>query len=754
MSIRVAQDLVALRQLRLKSVKPNSTRILELRAKAKREGWLRWIRQGEGEQADELAMLAGCRFDQRRVDHWYSFADQFGTLTEGAYAGKKFRLLPWQAEDSGRFFGWVKDSKEWGYPVRRFKFFFEEVPKKNGKALCVETLIPTVNGFKKMKDVHKGDFVFSELGTPIEVVFESEIYESKTCYDVEFSNGQIVTCDGEHLWTLETEKGESVTITTEEMKAYLSPILRWNRKLKVETLDPFGATVKKLTQVENRLVKCIQVANPTSLFLCSESWIATHNTPYLSLIGNYLFFADCIDPNGKQRQIDIYTAATTRKQAERVLIHSIRQIKNSEELSKVAVTRKLEGFQSVQYGENNWYVVSSDPASADGVNGHCLADEFHRWKGFEFFNTLRWMLASQPEGVFAAITTAGEEGENVWKFTHDYCKAVNSGRTIDESFCGRIYAADKDDDPHDEQTWFKANPSLGTGPEHPLKLSTFRSDYEAAKSDPTAWPSFLRLRLGIPQSQTNTWIETAAPRGLSDWDSGQIERSRATTRIDCYEAFTDESLAEIDATTVTLALDLAAVRDTCAAVVAICDQNNTVRVRPYFWLPIEEARRQRKRVNYKQWAEAGHITLTNGDVIDYRRILNDLIAICDRFQVQRFYFDPLFQAEWLTQELAEATGIERIEFAQTIVNYAPLVKECERRIIAHDLLHNGNPVLTWQVSNAVSWENANGDKRIQKRKGGDYRKVDGVQAMIMSLRDSLTSDQGGTFYDHYDVEEV
>ena len=82
------------------------------------------------------------------------------------------------------------------------------------------------------------------------------------------------------------------------------------------------------------------------------------------------------------------------------------------------------------------------------------------------------------------------------------------------------------------------------------------------------------------------------------------------------------------------------------------------------------------------------------------------------------------------------------------------MKECERRIIAHDLFHNGNPVLTWQVSNAVSWENANGDKRIQKRKGGDYRKVDGVQAMIMSLRDSLTSDQGGTFYDHYDVEEV
>lgn len=588
--------------------KPNSTRVRELRAKARREGWERWIRQGAGEEADEKAMLAGCWFDQRRADHWFEFADRYGTLTEGDFAGKKFELLPWQKEDSGRFFGWVKHSKEWGYAIRRFKFLFLEVPKKNGK------------------------------------------------------------------------------------------------------------------------------------------------TPFISLIGNYLFFADCIDPNGKQRQIDIYTAATTRKQAERVLVHSIRQIKNSEELSRVATIRKLEGFQSVQYGENNWHVVSSDPGASDGVNGHCLADEFHRWKGFEFFNTLRWMLASQPEGVFAAITTAGEEGENVWKFTHDYCRGVDSGRVVDETFCGRIYAATKDDDPHEEKTWFKANPSLGESREHPLKLSTFRQDYEAAKADPSQWPSFLRLRLGIPQSQTNTWIETACPRGLSDWDSGKIERDRAETRIDCYEAFTDEDLERMEVKSVCLALDLAAVRDTVAAVLSFQDHDNIIRIRPWFWLPELEAQRQRKRVNYKRWADEGHISLTSGDVIDYRRLLNDLVKICKRFNVERFYFDPLFQAEWLTQELASETGAERVEFAQTIVNYAPLVREAERRIISHDIRQNGNPVMTWQINNAIAYENANGDKRIKKREKGDYRKVDGVQAMIMSLRDSLTADDGGSFYDENEVE--
>ncbi len=110
-----------------------SNKLLALRAKAKREGWHKWIRQGDGEAADERAMLNGCWVESRRIDHWLEFVDEYGTLTEGAFAGKKFDLLDWQATDTSRLFGWVKHSKEWNQIVRRFRFWYEEVPKKNGK---------------------------------------------------------------------------------------------------------------------------------------------------------------------------------------------------------------------------------------------------------------------------------------------------------------------------------------------------------------------------------------------------------------------------------------------------------------------------------------------------------------------------------------------------------------------------------------------------------------------------------------------
>lgn len=535
-------------------------------------------------------MLNGCYFNPRRADHWYEFADAHGTLTEGAWRGKPFRLLDWQADDTGRLFGWCRFSEEWGGEVRRFRMWYEEVPKKNGK------------------------------------------------------------------------------------------------------------------------------------------------TPLLSLMGNYLLFADCVGWDRMPRQISLYLAATTRKQAEKCLNHAVRQIKSDELLAKEAKITKFEGFNRIEYGDNLWEVVAADPASADGVNGHCLAEEFHRWKGFEFYNTLKWMLATQPEGLFLAITTAGEDGENVCKATHDYTRDVNAGRIIDETFLGQIYGASRDADPGDEATWRAANPSLGDTPQSPLKISTFRSDYVAAKNDPMQWSDFKRLRLGIWPTQTAGWID-CLKHGVDDWDSGPTARSRAADgkRIDCYQGYDDAFLRSIDARSVTLAFDLASHRDTVAAALSIEDQRHIVWTRLWFWLPEDEAARQSKHISYQRWAQQGFIKLIPGEVIDYRRLKHDLLEILDTFRVPQFYYDPHFQGEGLTQDLEAESNAERVEFPQTVVAYGPCVSELERLIQSKRIRHNGNEVLSWQLKNAVARENDNGFKRFVKRARGERRKVDGAQALAMSL---------------------
>lgn len=68
-----------------------------------------------------------------------------------------------------------------------------------GKAQCVETMIPTPMGFKKMGDLVVGDYVFGQDGKPariIDIPFEGDA-ES---YEIAFNDGSSVIASNNHLW--------------------------------------------------------------------------------------------------------------------------------------------------------------------------------------------------------------------------------------------------------------------------------------------------------------------------------------------------------------------------------------------------------------------------------------------------------------------------------------------------------------------------------------------------------------------------
>src|SRR6266480_2392261 len=69
-----------------------------------------------------------------------------------------------------------------------------------GKALDVDTPIPTPTGWKRMGDLAEGDVVFDEKGhpTPVTAAFDA-MYHHK-CYEVVFSDGSSLIADAEHDW--------------------------------------------------------------------------------------------------------------------------------------------------------------------------------------------------------------------------------------------------------------------------------------------------------------------------------------------------------------------------------------------------------------------------------------------------------------------------------------------------------------------------------------------------------------------------
>jgi hypothetical protein len=69
-----------------------------------------------------------------------------------------------------------------------------------GKALALDTPIPTPRGRTTMADLQVGDQVFDEHGKVCSIVAATEVMHDRPCYEVEFSDGTVIVADAQHQW--------------------------------------------------------------------------------------------------------------------------------------------------------------------------------------------------------------------------------------------------------------------------------------------------------------------------------------------------------------------------------------------------------------------------------------------------------------------------------------------------------------------------------------------------------------------------
>lgn len=134
--------------------------------------------------------------------------------------GKPFLLEPYQKFIIYNLVGF----KLKGTDIVRFHEALIYIPRKNGKALSLDTEIPTPRGWVKMQDVHAGDYVFSVGGNPAKVLLESEIF-NKPMYLVEFEDGTSIKASADHVWTVQT-KDSRRTAKRKTRRAPVKPELR------------------------------------------------------------------------------------------------------------------------------------------------------------------------------------------------------------------------------------------------------------------------------------------------------------------------------------------------------------------------------------------------------------------------------------------------------------------------------------------------------------------------------------------------
>lgn len=142
-----------------------------------------------------------------------------------------------------------------------------------GKALALDTPLPTPHGWTTMGDVAVGDELLDADGAPTRVVAATEVMLGRPCFEVEFSDGTVIVADAQHQWPT----GDGIR-TTAALRAGMHTL--------VGGTGGGGGTalltpVVQIADVRRRPsvpVRCVEVDNPAHLYLAGRGMVPTHNS--------------------------------------------------------------------------------------------------------------------------------------------------------------------------------------------------------------------------------------------------------------------------------------------------------------------------------------------------------------------------------------------------------------------------------------------------------------------------------------------
>ena len=162
-----------------------------------------------------------------------------------------------------------------------------------GKALALDTAVPTPEGWTTMGEVEVGDELIGSDGRPTRVVAATEVLVGRPCFRVELSDGTSVVADAAHQWLTTCGFGSGVR-TTEQLADELtagavhtiaSPapltgraaLTHWTSPRCQRSLDTSWKVVT-VHPVPSVAVRCVQVDSADHLYLVTRAMVPTHNS--------------------------------------------------------------------------------------------------------------------------------------------------------------------------------------------------------------------------------------------------------------------------------------------------------------------------------------------------------------------------------------------------------------------------------------------------------------------------------------------
>jgi phage terminase large subunit-like protein len=426
-------------------------------------------------------------------------------------------------------------------------------------------------------------------------------------------------------------------------------------------------------------------------------------------LGVYMFAAD--DEFGAE----VYSGATTEKQAWEVFRPAKLMVER---------TPALQEHYGVEVNASNMFRMEDgsrfEPVigkPGDGSSPSCsIVDEYHEHQESTLFDTMETGMGAREQPIMLVITTAGSSIGGPCHLLIRDCERMLEGTIDRPDLWAMLYTIDEGDDWTDVKSLVKANPNYGVSISGDFLEARQRDAMQSAAKQATFRTKHLNEWVGAK----NAWLN------MLRWKQ-------------CPER---KSLSELENRPCYIGLDLASKIDIAGLLLVFppIEGDPLWHVHGRYYLPearvIEELDSNTGR--YREFDALGLMTLTDGEVIEFEVIKEDLREFAGRFDVQEVAYDP-WQATQLAQEM-QAEGMLMVEVRQTVQNISEPMKELEALVLRKVLAHGDCPILTWMASNVVAKLDAKDN--IYPNKERPENKIDGVVGLIMALSRAISGENG------------
>ncbi len=468
-------------------------------------------------------------------------------------------------------------------------------------------------------------------------------------------------------------------------------------------------------------MRCIQVDSPSHQYLVGPSMVPTHNSELGAAIALNML---CNDDEWKA---EVYSCAADRQQAGITFDVSVDQVRQNATLSRLIKIIPSQKRMVYLPTGSIYQVLSSDVATKHGLNvSACIFDELHTQPNRALYDVMTQGSGDarkQPLWVF--LTTAGTDRNSICWEVHQKAVDILEGRKADPRFYPVIFGLDENDDWTDEKNWYKCNPSL----DYTITIDKVRDAFHKAQETPADENMFRQLRLNQWVKQSVRWMQ------MDKWDA-------------CKVPFTENMLIGRPCYA---GLDLSSTSDLTAFVLVFPprEEGEPYYILPYFWLPEETLplRVRRDHVMYDVWEKQGFIRTTEGNVVHYGFIEQFICQLNEKFNIREIAYDR-WNSAMMVQALQD-DGFTMVPFGQGFKDMSNPTKDLMRLVLEKSIVHNGHPVLRWNMDNIFVRTDPAGNLKIDKEKSTE--KVDGAVALVMALDRAEKSNNGGSVYDTRDM---